>query len=146
MRQFVIATLLSLVFPSMAWSGSCDPYLQGFKRWEDMGDDPRSEEIVERLTLNPLVNWDPNSQYDGIMLTKSAGTRFNAPVLEISFHSVNRQKRKAESFQLLEGNLKQFDFDPGKFFDFEEPGTYEVRLKHQGKVICTQAYTYKLGH
>ena len=142
-----VLILIMIASPtSRANAETCKTWLKAFAIYEDM----INRKIVLKHSLYPLGEWEPNSRYDGILLVKSVpGTA--TPVLEVEYRSVLRDARRVETFKVLrpfEGNsaLKQFDdFKPQEFFTFDQAGTYFVRLRANGRIVCEDNFPYRLG-
>lgn len=149
MKQIFLLLALLASWNALAQKApSCAGQLQAFTFWED----EIKGKIVEKETLFDLVEWDPNSQYDGILLTKTAAKTLKNPILEVEYRSKSGAKKKSETFKDLKPfernpDLLQFDdFIPRDFFNLTEDGTYRVRLKTENRVICEQSFRFAVDH
>ncbi len=152
MKNFIVTFTIALTSlwihsPALA-QPDCEKYIQAFNLWEDEIDG----QIVLKHSLFPLVDWDPNSQFEGVVLTTEAKA-VKKPLLEVEYKANSKNgKRKLESFRRVqafaqEPTLNTFeDFKAEDFFNFKEAGTYTVRLKDDGALICSQNFKYNLGH
>ncbi len=140
-----IATLL-IALPALAQD--CAKHLQAFNLWED----EINGQIVLKHSIFEIPDWDPNAQYDGLVLTVEAAKNVKKAVLEIEFKGTKTGKKKLETFRRLQPlaqdtNLNAFDdFKAEDFFDFKEAGTYTVRLKDDSRLICSQNFKFQIGH
>lgn len=144
---FLTLTALTVTLPAVA--EDCSKSLQAYNLWEDEIDG----QIVLKNSLFDLVDWDPNSEFEGVVLTATAAKAVKKPILEIEYRGKTKNgKRRLETFRRVkafgqDSTLLTFDdFKPKDFFDFREAGTYTVRLKDDGNLICDQTFKYNLGH
>lgn len=147
-RVFLILTTLLLSSTASATkTPKCSAFLQAYLLWSDKVEG----KIVQKHSEFPLVDWDPDSQYHGVVLAKPAGEKLKGPSLEVDFQSNNKAISKKVSFSEIspleqDASLKTFNFDPEEFFTFDRAGHYTIRLKSDGKLICEEKFKYNLGH
>lgn len=124
----------------------CNSWLSAFALYED---EIRGQIVVQH-SLYPIPDWDPNSQYDGVVLLKQPPGKFQT--LEVEYRSVNKALRKVETYKDVlpferDARLRQFDdFKPHEFFKSDTAGTYSIRLKSDGKLVCEESHRYEIGH
>lgn len=141
---FTAALLISL--PALAQD--CGKHLQAYNLWED----EINGQIVLKHSVFEIPDWDPNSQYESLVLTAEAAKSVKKPVLEIEFKGGKTGKKKLETFRRLQplaqdAALSAFDdFKAEDFFDLKEAGAYTVRLKDENHLICSQNFKFRLGH
>jgi hypothetical protein len=145
--KLFFALLLTVTFQAHAQgAANCDEFLQAYTSWEIK----LEGRLVPRLNFFDIPDWDPNSQFDGVVLTASASKSVKRPVLEIDFKSKSKSKKAVfnKAAPLTEdANLLTFpEFKPKEFFTFEQAGSFEVRLKDGDTVVCRYTRPYYLGH
>ena len=147
----IFVGLMLLASPLASWAQNAPPNCSAWLKAYVIYEDEIGGKIVLRHNTYPLVDWDPNSQFDGILLVKALPAS-SRPILEVEFRSVQGGNRKVETFKNLlpferDARLKHFDdFRPTDFFRFDSPGVFSVRLKSGAKTICLEKHTYSLGH
>ncbi len=128
-----------------AKAAPCNSWLSAFAIYED---EIRGQ-IALQHSLYGITDWDPNSQYDGILLLKQPPGKLQT--LEVEYRSANKALRKVETYKDVlpferDARLRHFDdFKPHEFFKFDTAGTYSVRLKSDGKIVCEETRRYGLG-
>lgn len=133
----------------IAHAGDCAKYISAATIWEDQLDDGQ---IVQKNTQSDFRDWDPNDDFDVVMLKSDASKTLKNPILEVQYLSKNKAKKKFETFKEAKDfeqdpSLKTFsDFDAHSFFKLRQAGTYTIKLKDGDAVLCTETHSFKLGH
>ncbi len=148
MKLLNLWLIICLLNSTAAMAKECSNFIEGLVLAEVVV----KGQIVMRKTTFPLVDWDPNSQYDRIVLTKEGATKLKNPVLKIQYKAKDGSDQKtveAKKITPLEEfkEVKVFqDFQPTQFFKFSRPGTYSVQVASDAKVVCSEKHLYSLGH
>lgn len=139
---------IAALSPFAVHAEPCNSHLNVFNVWDEI----RKGKTVYKHTIFEMGEWDPDSQYDGVVLSKADSKNLKQAVLEVEFRSKSGKKKKFETFKDLfpfeqDAEYLQFDdFKPKEFFTFQEEGTYQVRLRsREGQEICSQKFRLGLG-
>lgn len=149
MRQALILLIVMMGanFSYASKAKSCESLLLAFNTWED----EVKGEIVTKHSYFGITDWDPNSEFEGIILTKTASRSLKNPVLELEYVPRSKGQQKIEIYRdplPFEGDASLLHFDDlraKEFFTMKNPGFYIVRLKAENKLLCEAKYTYSLG-
>lgn len=150
MAKLISILLFTLALP--AWGqavAGCNEYLKAYTQWTIK----IQGQFVPRTDFFEVPDWDPNSQFDGIVITAQHTRDIQKPALEIDFFARGaRTRTKGEVFSrtnpmATDNTLAHFaDFNPANFFTFSKAGEFEIRLKDGEKLLCKERRRYGLGH
>ncbi len=147
MNKLLLAALMLILSQNSfaQTTKGCGEWLKAYTKYEV----EEKGQIVWKHELFSIGNWDPNEQFNGIVLIKSVEP---SPTLLVEYAAAHGGKTDSETFNKLlpfemDPRVKEFDdFGPKDFFKFREPGTFKITLKSGTRVLCSQSGRYRVGH